>query len=279
MTQAAAKTGQRELALRLMSAAVLIPFALFVVWSGGLLLAMCCVLFAAILAYEWVRMSVSPMMTIFVSLAIIPPAVGGVFGVFPGIAALILCAIIAGVTHPLTQERRTAALGHIYVAGIPLAMYALREASWLNNSPELWQGMAASLMIMGIVWGSDTAAFFTGRAIGGPSLTPESPSKTWSGAIGAVIFSAICGLLAAYLADGSYILWCVAGGVVSVLAQCGDLLESILKRRFGVKDSSGLLPGHGGLMDRVDGLGIVCAFSSIGFFISPSLVAQLGLTV
>jgi phosphatidate cytidylyltransferase len=278
MTVSKAKSRQRELGLRLMSAAVLIPLALYFVWAGGITLALFCVLIAALMAYEWVRMSVSPTMTAFVSLAIIPPAAAGVASLYTdgntailiSLTALMVCAGIAALLHPLQEERRTSAWGIVYTAGFPLAMFGLRDGAW--------DGAAAALIVMGIVWGSDTAAFFTGRTFGGPSLSSESPNKTWSGAIGAVVFSMMCGALAAYLTGGSWILWIVAGGVISVFTQCGDLFESILKRRFGVKDSSGILPGHGGVIDRVDGLGLACVFVLLGFIVSPSLVSQLGLS-
>ncbi|MEM1390462.1 MAG: CDP-archaeol synthase, partial [Pseudomonadota bacterium] len=176
----------------------------------------------------------------------------------------------AGGLHPLVDKRFQSAIGLAYVAVMPLALYLLRDGPW--------EGVAAALIIMSLVWGSDTAAYFTGRSLGGPSLTPESPSKTWSGAIGAVIFTILCGVLAAYITGGGLLIWMAIAFLISVFAQMGDLVESRIKRRYGVKDASGLIPGHGGVMDRVDGLGIVCVAMVAAFYAAPVLPEQLGLS-
>lgn len=272
---AAAKSGasgRSELTLRLLSALVLIPFGLYMVWSGGLALAIGCGLFAAVMAYEWVRMSASPAMKWLVSLSILPIIAAHFVSVAAGGMLLLICTLIAAFAHPVGSERRMSGFGILYTSGMALALYALRE------SPD-WAGQSAALITMGIVWGSDSAAYFSGKSFGGPPLTPESPSKTWSGALGAVIFSALCGVLAARLTQGDLTVWILTGIIISVFAQMGDLMESILKRRFGVKDSSGLVPGHGGVLDRVDGLGIVCGVMVLGFVGLPSLVEKLGFAV
>ena len=263
--------GQKgDLGLRLISAAILIPLGLFVVWRGGALLAVSCGLFAALMAYEWVRMTASPSMKSFVTLAVFP-FVFAVFGA-PLIAiwALFLSGLLASFLHPVGKKRGAEAFGLLYVAGMPMALFLLRDGPW--------DGAALALIFMGIVWGSDSAAYFSGRGFGGPLLHPDSPSKTWSGAIGAVIFSAMCGLLAARITGGDVATWGAVGAVISVIAQLGDLFESSLKRSYGIKDSSGLVPGHGGLLDRVDGLGLVCISALLVFLFAPALVDVLGLS-
>jgi len=114
-------------------------------------------------------------------------------------------------------------------------------------------GFALALWTLLVVWATDTGAFFVGRRIGGAKLAPAiSPSKTWAGLAGGVVSAALVGLVmaaAARLPAGSWWL----GGPLAVVAQGGDLLESWMKRRAGVKDSGAVLPGHGGLLDRVDG--------------------------
>ena len=260
---------KKDLGLRLASAAVLIPVALFVVFQGGAWLATACGLFAAIMAYEWVRMTASPSMKIFVTLAILPfiPAILGeqLWAVW----TLFACVFLASLIHPNGEKRGAEAFGLLYVCGMSLALYVLREGPW--------DGVAAALIVMGIVWGSDSAAYFTGRTLGGPLLHPDSPSKTWSGAIGAVVFSSLCGALAAYLTDGHLFVWVTMGAIISILAQVGDLMESSMKRSYGVKDSGGVMPGHGGLLDRVDGLGLVCAVIATLFLFVPLLTRALGL--
>jgi len=204
-----------------------------------------------------------------VSLAIIPPVVAGIVNPVVGLGALILCAAAAAALHPLARERSASGFAVLYTSGMPLALYALREGPW--------DGVAAALIIMGIVWASDSAAYFAGRGFGGPPLSPESPGKTWTGSLGAVVCSVLCGIIAARITGGSVFEWAVFGGLISVLAQLGDLFESRIKRRYGVKDASGLVPGHGGVMDRVDGLGLVCVFSAVALYIWPALRQTLGL--
>jgi phosphatidate cytidylyltransferase len=124
-------------------------------------------------------------------------------------------------------------------------------------------GMAALLILFAIVWTTDIAGYFAGRAIGGPKLAPAlSPKKTWSGAIASLIGAAIVIAVSAPYITGTQIVPLVVLAVVlSIASQAGDLAESALKRRFNVKDASQIIPGHGGVMDRLDGFwaAVVCA--------------------
>jgi phosphatidate cytidylyltransferase len=128
----------------------------------------------------------------------------------------------------------------------------------LRVSPSF--GMASILWLFAVVWGADIAAYFAGRLIGGPRLWPRvSPGKTWAGAIVGAFAGAVLGLmLGAWTNRLAALFW--LGLATAIVSELGDLFESALKRRFGVKDSSGLIPGHGGLMDRLD------AFTSASFF-------------
>jgi phosphatidate cytidylyltransferase len=145
------------------------------------------------------------------------------------------------------EQKLHATLGLAY-AGLPLL-----SVIWLRSAEP--NGMVVVAWVFGIVWSADVAAYFTGRALGGPKLWPSvSPKKTWSGFIGGTLGGALV---------ASFVLWAFSvpvgwallllAGCLAVLSAGGDLYESALKRRFGVKDSSALIPGHGGLMDRVDG--------------------------
>lgn len=263
--------GQKgDLGLRLVSASILIPLGLFVVWQGGPLLAVSCGLFAALMGYEWIRMTASPSMKAFVALTTLPFIAAFAGGALLAVWMLSLSVLLASFLHPLSVKRGSEAFGMLYVAGMPLALLLMREGPW--------DGVAVALIFMGIVWGSDSAAYFSGRGFGGPSLHPDSPSKTWSGAIGGILFSMLCGLLAARITGGDMLLWAISGGFISLFAQLGDLMESSLKRQYGIKDSSGLVPGHGGLLDRVDGLGVVCVVTVLVFLFAPTLVDLLGLS-
>jgi len=125
---------------------------------------------------------------------------------------------------------------------------------WLRGDAE--HGRATVLFIVLVVWASDIGAYLAGRLIGGPRLAPRiSPGKTWSGAAGGLAAAMGVGLAAAALQpEGALISAMLVAGCLGIAAQIGDLLESALKRRFGVKDSGRLIPGHGGLLDRLDGV-------------------------
>jgi phosphatidate cytidylyltransferase len=137
---------------------------------------------------------------------------------------------------------------------------------------EDFTGFIAMIFIFAVVWGTDIAAYFTGRAIGGKKLAPSiSPGKTWSGAIGGAVAAVICGsaVVLSYMKQVSF--WIVGLALLlSVLSQIGDLFESFMKRRYKVKDSSHLIPGHGGVMDRIDGLVFACS----GAFILKMLLSS-----
>jgi phosphatidate cytidylyltransferase len=147
----------------------------------------------------------------------------------------------------MAGRRAWAGFGVLYAAAVVLPAVLLRD--------EAAHGLAAVVLLFAIVWGTDIAAYFGGRLIGGPKLWARvSPKKTWSGALVGTVVAIAGGLLVAHLAG-------VAVGVplalvcllLSAVSQAGDLFESAVKRRFGAKDSSHIIPGHGGLMDRLDG--------------------------
>lgn len=143
----------------------------------------------------------------------------------------------------IAARRGSLGVGFAYIA---IPAFALLTLEWG------WERLVFWVMI--VTWSTDIFAYFAGRSVGGPKLAPTiSPNKTWAGLIGGVIGAAIVGWIGAYFMRlGGMFLW--LGGPMAVLAQAGDLFESWVKRRSGVKDSGSLLPGHGGLLDRLDGL-------------------------
>jgi len=164
-------------------------------------------------------------------------------------AALIaLAAGAAGVAGACAPHRRVwGAAGVVYAGTVLLAPVVLRR--------DRESGLVAILFLFAVVWATDILGYFIGRAIGGPKLAPHiSPKKTWSGACGGAVGAVAAGVAVVHLAGSAALLpaACIAL-VLSIVSQAGDLFESGFKRRFGVKDASHVIPGHGGLMDRLDG--------------------------
>jgi phosphatidate cytidylyltransferase len=166
----------------------------------------------------------------------------------PGIAiALIALGCLGAAALASNVRRMWCAGGLVYAAALLIAPVLLRrDASF---------GFAAILFLFVIVWLTDSTAYFVGRAVGGPKLMPRvSPNKTWSGAIAGTGASMIGGVIVASQFDiGGLAATAVVALVLSVISQIGDLAESAVKRQFNAKDASQLIPGHGGLMDRLDG--------------------------
>lgn len=210
---------------------------------------------AAILAWEWTRLCGGGRFGwtgIVQAVAVVAVVAAAVFGspaigvalILGGCLADYLTARFSGRTHP-----RWIAAGIVYI-GLPCIALV-----WLRQTEP--GGRALILWLLVTVWATDIGAYFAGRLIGGPKLAPRvSPNKTWAGLIGAMISAGIVGIAAPLVdraAPGAAVL-AVAGAILAVIAQGGDLGESWVKRQFGVKDASHLIPGHGGLFDRVDGL-------------------------
>lgn len=260
-----------ELPRRLLTALVLIPFALVAVWNGSWWLAAGCSAFCAVMMLEWCRMSATPNERLLAGLAATFGFSLAIEDARVSLAILVAACVLAGLSKPRVLDARISSVfGVVYVFAMVFGLYLLREGAW--------DGLNAALYLMSFVWASDAAAYFFGRMIRGPRLLPkESPNKTWSGAISAVIACAICGAVAANWQDTPAGPWIVAGMLVSVVAQLGDLFESGLKRRFHVKDSGSILPGHGGLLDRVDGLGAVSIAAVLIFLSVPDAARLLGL--
>jgi phosphatidate cytidylyltransferase len=176
-------------------------------------------------------------------------------------AFMVLAAGAAGVAGICAPSRRAwGAAGVAYAGAVLIAPVALRRDREF--------GLVAILFLFAVVWATDILGYFVGRAIGGPKLAPQiSPKKTWSGAGGGALGALVAGVAVVHVADNAALLpvACVAL-VLSIVSQAGDLFESAVKRRFGVKDASHVIPGHGGLMDRLD-----------GFIAATGVAAMIGL--
>ncbi len=209
---------------------------------------------AAVLCWEWARLCYAgglarapgqvllAAMLVAIVLAVIGHP-GFALGVVAAAAGVVYALGLGGEVDPTWMG-----VGALYI-GLPTVSLV-----WLRGAEH---GEAIVLWLMLSVWATDTGAFFVGRAIGGPRLAPRiSPKKTWAGLAGAMVSAGAVGAAAGLFCEGAPrpAPLAAAGAILAVVAQMGDLGESWVKRRFGTKDSSQLIPGHGGLFDRVDGL-------------------------
>jgi phosphatidate cytidylyltransferase len=242
------ESGSRNLLMRIVVAAVLIPLAVAIAYAGGWLWA-ALVTFAAIgLFVEWLAIvGLSGAMRVTVPGVAALAVAGLCFAIGRLDAALIVLAVGFIAVVSIAPERRSwAAAGFLYAAAAEIASVLVRL--------DPVKGFAALMFVLLIVWVTDSGGYFAGRGIGGPKLWPRvSPKKTWAGAAGGLVASLAVAAGFAALDLGKTLPLLVLSAVLSTVSQLGDLFESAVKRRFGVKDSSQIIPGHGGLMDRLDG--------------------------
>nr|WP_298743220.1 phosphatidate cytidylyltransferase [uncultured Brevundimonas sp.] len=244
-----------DIGMRAASAVVLAPAAVLGIWAGGGWFLALMLLACALLAAEWAMMSAAS--------AWRPMAGAVAFGLFASVISahveqlslalvmLVFCAAAAGLfARSRGQEALDAAYGVFYLGWPAILLIWLRDGSSAG-------GLAWTVSAFAIAWASDIMAYLTGNLVGGPKLWPRfSPNKTWSGFLGGLAAGTGAGAwLATWLDLGIGPGWGAVLGLGAALAtMAGDLWESALKRRYGVKDAGKLIPGHGGLLDRVDGL-------------------------
>jgi phosphatidate cytidylyltransferase len=248
------KAGWTDLGPRLVSGLILALAVLLITWAGPVPFALLLSLGGMILGWEWghmVRGADIDELTVLTAITVVAALWLGVFG-HPGTGFLLL---LVGPTLKffLHQGPDIERFG-LSLFGVPYIGLALLALVWLRGDGEY--GWWAIIYLFVVVWSVDIFAYFTGRSLGGPKLAPRiSPKKTWSGFLGGVLMGALAGALVGHFMGGTspFMLGAVALGL-GVVAQMGDLFESVFKRRMGVKDASNLIPGHGGLFDRVDGL-------------------------
>ena len=264
-----------NLRLRVISTLIMAPVALLAVWRGGFAFAALATAVGVVGLYEWLNLvdadlAKRPARAQIAGIACAMLAVVMIVGMFFSLSS----AMVAGVVFSLAlfaMARREyggassqpsaawLAFGIPYMGGGGLALLYLRAM------PDI--GAALVFYVLAVVWGTDVGAFAAGRLIGGPKLAPTlSPSKTWAGLCGGIALATILGYVVAVCLGARQPGWTVVlSPLLAVVAQTGDLFESAFKRRSGVKESGDLIPGHGGVLDRIDGLVFAAIIAACAF--------------
>jgi phosphatidate cytidylyltransferase len=262
------RDGANDLMPRVASAAVLVPLVLACAYAGGWIFLALSGIAAAGILWEWTRLVAGSADLRILAFGWTALLTAGVLVGFDQpqaaldvVAAGAIIAAVAVAARPRTPAQPRAAAWA--AGGVVYAGAAFLGPAILRRDP-VW-GLTALLFLFATVWMNDIFAFFFGRILGGPLLWPRiSPKKTWSGAVGGLVGGVAAGVGVAYASGiGKLGIIGVMALLLSVLAQAGDLFESAIKRRFGAKDTSGLIPGHGGLMDRLDGFLVAAAAALI----------------
>jgi phosphatidate cytidylyltransferase len=243
---AAAVTTPGDLRKRVASSVVMVVLAIAAVMVGGWAFVLFWTAAAIIIAWEWMSIVIADTrlpLTVAIAALLAAAAAAGSGRVLVACGALAAGAIAVAA---LARERRTwSGAGVLYAGVLVLAPTLLRAGV---------HGVAAMFFLFAVVWVTDILGYFVGRAVGGPRLALSiSPKKTWAGAVGGALGAVLAGMVFAALTGYSIIGSGLMAFALSLVSQGGDLIESAIKRRFGVKDASHVIPGHGGLMDRLDG--------------------------
>jgi phosphatidate cytidylyltransferase len=239
-----------DLWTRIASAAVMVPLALGCVWLGGIVFAAMVALLSVGMAFEWLRLCQAPpgprsvLMFASLPLAVFLTAVGAASS---ALGLLLVITVVSAVRLRAFSPARPLPFGVPYIGLGAIALV------WLRLRP--LHGLEAVVLLLLVIWATDIGAYGVGRLVGGARLAPRiSPGKTWSGAIGGLLAGMAAGVAAAVVLGVGHFAWQAAllAGTIGCVGQAGDLFESLLKRHFKVKDSGHLIPGHGGLLDRLD---------------------------
>lgn len=238
----------------MLSALVLAPLPLVAIWFGGPLLALLILAAAIVMGWEWGRLCGGGNTGLAAPVLIAGIAAAVVAASLWGIAVGVLLALVGAlIVWQLAQHHRATAPLWLAAGGLWVALPCV-ILLWLVQSGNANRGTL--FWVFAVVWATDIGAYVIGRQVGGPLLAPKwSPRKTWAGLVGGIACAALAGWATAGVFGATSVLPLVlVSAGLAIVEQFGDLAESVAKRRFGVKDASSLIPGHGGLLDRLDGL-------------------------
>lgn len=244
---------QRNMAIRLMMSFILIPVVLGVVYMGGIVMTISLLLLAFALSREWVRMMIKPQMQMLNILFYVILFGGFAFSFFERSWLTSLYMIALPILFYSVIRMRQIASPMLVTFGLFYIFLPIYGAIWVRNMTE--DGFLHIVFLLSVVIATDSGAYFSGKFFKGPKLAPKiSPNKTISGAIGGIVFACLMAylmiLITGYQPPFPFVMLVV---LIAISSQIGDLFESHMKRRSGVKDSGTLIPGHGGALDRIDG--------------------------
>ena len=251
MAQPLAQPEPNEFTLRALSAAIILPLAISAIWFGGWAFTLMVLLISAAMAWELSRLCQAATGLLVIAVVAFLLTTGlSMMGTFK---EAIVCGSLGTLLVALLSRVSRSESPILLIVGFSYIMVSLLSIVWLRlfTSGGLW----LFLWMVAVVVSTDVGAYFVGRAIGGPKLAPRiSPGKTWAGLLGGAFFAAVAGVLTVAICGGNnYVRVFVITAILALVAQIGDLLESAVKRHVGVKDASNLIPGHGGVLDRLDG--------------------------
>ena len=242
------KPKKSSLFKRVITALILAPLTIVLIYAGSPWINILALVFGAMLSWEWAHMVPNVNKPFYATAYTTALSVAVLLDCPVAIAAVVVGTALLVWFKAVGEERRNLlTLGVLYIS------VGIGSLIWLFNTV----GFVTTLWFLIMVWCVDIGGYVVGCNLKGPKLAPKiSPNKTWSGLIGGVVFSVVASIIFSHLFNlhANTLFYAVFGGVIAVVAQIGDLVESYIKRSIGIKDSSNLIPGHGGVFDRVDGL-------------------------
>lgn len=261
-----------DLGPRVASSIVLIALGLAVAVYGGPWIAGATGGAVVVMSYEWARMSEPRALPAAFAFCVLGTLGAVMAASWSHYSAAFVWMAVCGAGSALRRRSVSGVLetaGGVVYVGAPCVLFLLLRA----HEPG---GLKIILGLFSIVWAADAAAYFGGKLIGGPKLVPQlSPAKTWSGFASGAAAGMAAAMIFAVTIGGPVVRWCVIGFALALVGLLGDLFESLLKRRFGVKDASRVIPGHGGVLDRLDGLMATTVVTASTLALSPGLLPTL----
>ncbi len=243
-----AKSKLRSVLTRTATAFVLIPITIGCIYAGYPFVQLFALVFGAMLSWEWAQMVPNQRGAFFATLYTVVLAVAATLGSWIAYFLTLFGGCVLAWIKARKEYRR-----NLLVLGVPYISIGIGSIVWLYD----FVGYSAVLWLLLVVWGVDIGGYAIGSTVKGPKLAPKiSPNKTWSGLLGGVAFAVLASLTYLHFIGVTkhLVMYGILAAVIAVIAQVGDLVESSVKRSLNIKDSSDLIPGHGGVFDRVDGL-------------------------